>query len=160
FPHMVAGPIQQATHLLVQFRKERYFNWEQSADGLRQMLWCFFKKMVIADNLAPLVTAAYGDPGHISGWKLLWATYFFAFQISCDFSCYTDIAIGCARAFDLHMTRNFAYPYFARNIKEFWRRWHISLSSWFREYVYIPLGGNRIHRARTALNAFIVFLVS
>jgi alginate O-acetyltransferase complex protein AlgI len=160
FPHMVAGPIQQAKHFLVQFERERTFNWEQSADGLRQMLWGFFKKMVVADTLATFVATAYNNPAHTSGWNLLWATYLFAFQIYCDFSGYTDIAIGCARLFDLHMTRNFAYPYFAVNIKDFWRRWHISLSTWFREYLYIPLGGNRLGKRRAALNAFIVFVVS
>ena len=98
--------------------------------------------MVIADNLGIYVTQAYGDVAQATGWELLWATYLFAFQIYCDFSGYTDIAIGCARLFSLHMTRNFAYPYFSTNIKDFWRRWHISLSTWFREYLYIPLGGN------------------
>lgn len=160
FPHMVAGPIQQAKHLLVQFHQERHFNMERSSDGLRQMLWGFFKKMVIADNLAPIVAASYGDIEGASGRALLWATYAFAFQIYCDFSGYTDIAIGCARLFDLHMTRNFAFPYFARNIKDFWQRWHISLSTWFREYLYIPLGGNRYGVKRAAMNAFIVFVVS
>ena len=160
FPHMVAGPIQQATHLLVQFDKQRRFDWDHAVDGLRQMLWGFFKKMVVADNLGLYVTQAYGDVAQATGWELLWATYFFAFQIYCDFSGYTDIAIGCARLFSLHMTRNFAYPYFSTNIKDFWRRWHISLSTWFREYLYIPLGGNRLGARRTALNAFIVFVVS
>ena len=160
FPHMVAGPIQQATHLLVQFEQERRFDWDHAVDGLRQMLWGFFKKMVIADNLGLYVTRAYGDVADATGWQLLWATYLFAFQIYCDFSGYTDIAIGCARLFALHMTRNFAYPYFSTNIKDFWHRWHISLSTWFREYLYIPLGGNRLGPRRTALNAFIVFVVS
>ena len=160
FPHMVAGPIQQATHLLVQFDKRRRFDWDHAVDGLRQMLWGFFKKMVVADNLGLYVTQAYGNVAQATGWELLWATYLFAFQIYCDFSGYTDIAIGCARLFSLHMTRNFAYPYFATNIKDFWRRWHISLSTWFREYLYIPLGGNRLGPRRTALNAFIVFVVS
>ena len=157
---MVAGPIQQAKHLLVQFEKPRSFDWGHSVDGLRQMLWGFFKKMVIADNLAPLVNAAYGNVEAASGWELLWATYYFAFQIYCDFSGYTDIAIGCARLFDLHMTTNFRYPYLAVNIKDFWQRWHISLSNWFREYVYIPLGGNRRGTLRTYVNIFIVFVLS
>ena len=160
FPHMVAGPIQQATHLLVQFDKERHFDWDHAVDGLRQMLWGFFKKMVVADTLGLYVARAYDDVAHATGWQLLWATYFFAFQIYCDFSGYTDIAIGCARLFALHMTRNFAYPYFATNIQDFWRRWHISLSTWFRAYLYIPLGGNRLGARRTALNAFTVFVVS
>ena len=160
FPHMVAGPIQQAKHLLVQFQNDRIFDRAESTDGLRQMLWGFFKKMVVSDNLGPLVTAAYSDVQSVSGWQLLWATYYFAIQIYCDFSGYTDIAIGCAKIFGLNMTRNFAYPYFARNIKEFWQRWHISLTTWFREYLYIPLGGNRLGRLRTAANVFIVFVVS
>jgi alginate O-acetyltransferase complex protein AlgI len=160
FPHMVAGPIQQATHFLVQFQKERTFRWDESVEGTRQMLWGFFKKMVVADNLAPLVEAAYGDVGNASGGQLLWATYFFAFQIYCDFSGYTDIAIGCAKLFDFQLSRNFAYPYFATSIPEFWRRWHIALSNWFRRYLYIPLGGNRVSRGRWYLNLMIVFLVS
>jgi alginate O-acetyltransferase complex protein AlgI len=160
FPHMVAGPIQQATHFLVQFQKERTFRWDESVDGARQMLWGFFKKMVVADNLAPLVEAAYGDVGGASGAQLLWATYFFAFQIYCDFSGYSDIAIGCAKLFDFQLSRNFAYPYFATSIPEFWRRWHIALSNWFRRYLYIPLGGNRVSRGRWFLNLMIVFLVS
>jgi alginate O-acetyltransferase complex protein AlgI len=160
FPHMVAGPIQTARHLLVQFESERKFDWTTSVDGVRQMLWGFFKKMVVADSLAPLVNAAYGNPAGTSGWGLLWATYYFAFQIYCDFSGYTDIAIGCARLFGLNMTRNFAYPYFATNIKDFWRRWHISLSSWFRDYVYVSLGGNRKGAARASGNAFAVFVLS
>jgi D-alanyl-lipoteichoic acid acyltransferase DltB (MBOAT superfamily) len=124
------------------------------------MLWGFFKKMVVADNLAILVDVAYNNPSVASGPQLLLATYFFAVQIYCDFSGYTDIAIGCARMFDLHMTRNFAYPYFAASIPEFWRRWHITLSNWFRDYLYIPLGGNRVSPVRKYANVMIVFLVS
>jgi len=157
---MVAGPIQQAKHLLVQFQQARCFNRSESTEGLRQMLWGFLKKMVVSDNLGPLVSAAYADHQAASGWALLWATYYFAIQIYCDFSGYTDIAIGCAKIFGLNMTRNFAFPYFAANIKEFWQRWHISLTTWFREYLYISLGGNRRGRLRTASNIFIVFLVS
>lgn len=160
FPHMVAGPIQQATHFLVQFQKPRSFRWDESVDGARQMLWGFFKKMVVADTLAPLVEAAYGNPGAASGGDLLWATYFFAFQIYCDFSGYTDIAIGCAKLFDFQLSRNFAYPYFATSIPDFWRRWHIALSDWFRRYLYIPLGGNRVSSSRWRINILIVFLVS
>jgi alginate O-acetyltransferase complex protein AlgI len=160
FPHMVAGPIQQATHFLVQFEKPRSFNWEESADGARQMLWGFFKKMVIADSLAPLVEAAYGNPGAATGSDLLWGTYFFAFQIYCDFSGYTDIAIGCAKLFNFQLSRNFTYPYFATSIPDFWRRWHIALSNWFRRYLYIPLGGNRVSKGRWCLNILIVFVVS
>jgi alginate O-acetyltransferase complex protein AlgI len=160
FPHMIAGPIQQATHFLVQFEKPRHFDWEESVDGARQMLWGFFKKMVIADTLAPMVEAAYGQPSTATGSDFLWATYFFAFQIYCDFSGYTDIAIGCAKLFNFHLSRNFAYPYFSGSIPEFWRRWHIALSSWFRRYLYIPLGGNRVSKLRWYLNILVVFIVS
>lgn len=160
FPHMVAGPIQRATHLLVQFERERIWDESMAADGIRQMLWGVFKKMVIADSLAKLVNASYGDVGAANGWQLLIATYAFAFQIYCDFSGYTDIAIGSARLFGFDMTRNFAYPYFSRSIPEFWRRWHISLSTWFREYLYIPLGGNRVPAWRRHINVMIVFLAS
>jgi len=160
FPHMFSGPIQQATHFLVQFEQDRFFDLNRATDGLRQMLWGFFKKMVVSDNLGPLVAGAYSHADTASGWELLWATYYFAIQIYCDFSGYTDIAIGCARLFGLNLTRNFAYPYFAENIREFWRRWHIALTTWFREYLYFPLGGNRCGRARGMLNIFIVFVVS
>ncbi len=160
FPHMVAGPIQQATHFLIQFQKPRQFKWDESVDGCRQMLWGFFKKMVVADTLAKYVELAYGNPATATGSDLLWATYFFAFQIYCDFSGYTDIAIGCAKLFDFQMSRNFAYPYFSESIPEFWRRWHIALSNWFRRYLYIPLGGNRVGKGRWYLNIMIVFLVS
>jgi len=124
------------------------------------MLWGFFKKMVVADTLARYVELAYGNPANATGSDLLWATYFFAIQIYCDFSGYTDIAIGCAKLFDFQMSRNFAYPYFSESIPEFWRRWHIALSNWFRRYLYIPLGGNRLGKARWYLNVLIVFVVS
>ena len=160
FPHMVAGPIMCAKNLLHQFGVDRRFDWQEASEGCRLMLWGFFKKMVIADNLARVAAAAYADPGAASGWAIIWGTYAFAFQIYCDFSGYTDIAIGCARLFGIHLMRNFAYPYFAQDIREFWRRWHISLSSWFRDYVYIPLGGSRLSLSRTHLNVMIVFVVS
>jgi len=160
FPHMIAGPIQQATHLLVQFGKDRHFNEQESVDGLRQMLWGYFKKMVVADSLAIYANQFFNNPASGNGWQLLWASYCFALQIYGDFSGYTDIAIGCARLFGLHMTRNFAYPYFSSNVHEFWKRWHISLSNWFRDYVYIPLGGNRHGKFRQQLNALTVFVVS
>src|SRR4051812_12788868 len=160
FPHLVAGPINFAKDLLQQFDQDRHFDRAEAADGARQMLLGYFKKMVIADNLAPMVNAAYGNVGGSSGWQLLWATYGFAFQIYCDFSGYTDIAIGTAKLFNLHLMRNFAAPYFSLSIPEFWRRWHISLSTWFREYVYISLGGNRAGRGRQALNIAVVFLLS
>ena len=160
FPQLVAGPIERATNLLVQFQHERRFDSDAAADGARQMLWGFFKKMVVADTMAPLVGAAFDNPQAASGWQLLWATYAFAIQIYCDFSGYTDIAIGCARFFGFKLMRNFAYPYFSESIPEFWRRWHISLSTWFRDYLYFPLGGNRVGSARRALNVLIVFAVS
>jgi alginate O-acetyltransferase complex protein AlgI len=160
FPHLVAGPINFAKDLLQQFEHDRHFDWNEATDGARQMLLGYFKKMVIADNLAPYVNTAFGDVTHASGWQLLWATYGFAFQIYCDFSGYTDIAIGSAKLFNLRLMRNFAYPYFAESIPDFWRRWHISLSTWFREYVYISLGGNRTSKPRQALNIMIVFLLS
>jgi alginate O-acetyltransferase complex protein AlgI len=160
FPHLVAGPINFAKDLLQQFENNRHFDRAEAADGARQILLGYFKKMVIADNLAPLVNAAYGDVAHASGWQLLWATYAFAFQIYCDFSGYTDIAIGTGKLFNLHLMRNFSYPYLSQSIPEFWRRWHISLTTWFREYVYISLGGNRVGKVRQAFNIAVVFLLS
>jgi alginate O-acetyltransferase complex protein AlgI len=160
FPQLVAGPIERATNLLGQFAYDRKFDALLARDGARQMLWGFFKKMVVADNLAPLVQAAFADPSAASGATLLWATYAFAFQIYCDFSGYTDIAIGCARWFGFELMRNFNFPYFARSVQDFWRRWHISLSTWFRDYLYIPLGGNRRGWLRTQFNILVVFVVS
>jgi D-alanyl-lipoteichoic acid acyltransferase DltB (MBOAT superfamily) len=160
FPHLVAGPINFAKDLLQQFEQDRHFDKAEAADGARQMLLGYLKKMVIADNLAPLVNHAYGNVAHATGWQLLWATYGFAFQIYCDFSGYTDIAIGTAKLFNLRLMRNFAAPYFSQSIPEFWRRWHISLSTWFREYVYISLGGNRTSKPRQAFNIAAVFLLS
>lgn len=160
FPQLVAGPIERATQLLPQFLHPRRFNLDDATDGCRQILWGFFKKMVIADNLAPLVDAAYTTPGDYSGLRLALATVFFAFQIYCDFSAYSDIAIGTARLFGFRIMRNFAYPYFSQSVGEFWRRWHISLSTWFRDYVFIPLGGSRGTRGRTAFNLLATFTVS
>ncbi len=160
FPHLVAGPINFAKDLLQQFEQERHFDIKEATDGLRQVLLGYFKKMVVADNLAPYVNAAFGDTAHAGGWQLLWATYGFAFQIYCDFSGYTDIAIGSAKLFNLHLMRNFSYPYLSQSVPEFWRRWHISLTTWFREYVYISLGGNRTSKGRQAFNIMIVFLLS
>ena len=160
FPHMVAGPIQRAVHLLVQFDNEREFSYERAADGCRQILWGVFKKLVIADNLAPLVNAAFAHPAGTSGSQLVWAAYAFTIQVYCDFSGYTDIAIGCARLFGFNLTRAFAYPYFALTITQLWLRWNMSLMEWFREYVFIPLGGSRLGRARTWLNLLVVFVLS
>jgi D-alanyl-lipoteichoic acid acyltransferase DltB (MBOAT superfamily) len=160
FPQLVAGPIERAQRLLPQFLRERGLEPASARDGLRQMLWGFLKKMVVADNLAPLVAEAYAPGSTASGWALAWATLGFAFQIYGDFSGYTDIAIGCARLFGFELMRNFDYPYFARSVPEFWRRWHISLATWFRDYLYLPLGGNRVSRWRWRLNVLAVFGVS
>jgi alginate O-acetyltransferase complex protein AlgI len=160
FPHLVAGPIVRAKDLLGQFNRRRVFDPETAPDALRQVLWGFFIKVVIADNLAPIVSAAYDDIPSASGWQLLYATACFAIQIYCDFAGYTHIAIGCARLLGIELMRNFAYPYFSRSIPEFWGRWHISLTRWFRQYVYLPLGGNRVTYPRWMLNILIVFLVS
>jgi D-alanyl-lipoteichoic acid acyltransferase DltB (MBOAT superfamily) len=159
FPQLVAGPIERARDLLPQFLTTRHFDSEGSRDGLRRILWGLVKKVVVADNLAPFVEAAYSSP--TAGGVALWlATVFFAVQIYCDFSGYSDIAIGTARLFGFKLTRNFAYPYFSRDIAEFWRRWHMSLSSWFRDYVYIPLGGSRVSSARRVRNVLVTFTVS
>lgn len=160
FPQLVAGPIERATNLLPQFYKPRFFNYELAVDGCRQMLWGFFKKMVVADNCATVVNFIYGDYTNQSGFVLMLGGIFFTFQIYSDFSGYSDIAIGTARLFGINLTRNFNFPYFSRNIAEFWRRWHISLTTWFRDYIYIPLGGSRCVRWKVARNTMIIFLLS
>jgi len=160
FPQLVAGPIERATHLLPQLRKTFDFDYQRVVSGLQQMLWGFFKKVVIADRLAVYVNEIYASPGDENGLALLLATYFFAFQIYCDFSGYSDIAIGAARVMGYDLMENFRTPYLSRSIREFWSRWHISLSTWFRDYLYIPLGGNRVPQVRWFLNLFIVFVVS
>lgn len=160
FPLLVAGPIERATHLLPQVSRPRAFNSENASDGMRQILWGLFKKIVIADNCAILVNDTFANPDQYSSFGLVTGAIFFAFQIYCDFSGYTDIALGSARLFGFELLRNFNYPYFARDIAEFWRKWHISLTSWFKDYVYIPLGGNRGTKAKTIRNTVIVFLLS
>lgn len=160
FPQLVAGPIERATSLLPQFREEHPFDYERVTSGLRRMAWGFFKKMVIADKAAMIVDAIYRSPAEQSGLMLLFGTYLFAFQIYCDFSGYTDIAIGAARIMGFDLMENFRQPYLAQSLGDFWRRWHISLSSWFRDYLYIPLGGSRVSQHRHYLNLFIVFVVS
>ena len=160
FPQLVAGPIERASRLLPQFLAERRFDYKIASDGGRQILWGFVKKMVIADNLAAIVDAAYLEPATMGGLPLAFATVCFAFQIYCDFSGYSDIAIGTAKLFGIDLMRNFAYPYFSQNIAEFWRRWHISLSTWFRDYVFIPLGGSRSGPWKTAWNIMVTFVVS
>ena len=160
FPQLVAGPIERAVDLLPQMASPRRFEYAEAVNGCRQILWGFFKKMVLADGLAPLVDQIYRDPAGQSGPALALATVFFAFQIYCDFSAYSDIAIGAARLFGIRLSRNFAYPYFSQNMSEFWRRWHISLSTWFRDYVYIPLGGSRSAPLRRTANVLTTFTVS
>jgi len=160
FPQLVAGPIERASALLPQFQRSRVFDAALARDGLRQILWGLFKKVVIADNCARYVDMAYADPGAMDGSTMALATALFAFQIYGDFSGYSDMAIGTARLLGFNLMRNFAYPYFSRDIAEFWRRWHISLSTWFRDYVYIPIGGSRGTKAMQIRNALIVFAVS
>ena len=165
FPQLVAGPIERATNLLPQFQKKRTFDYNKAVDGCRQILWGFFKKMVIADNCAVAVnkifeTAAGGQPLDLSGFTYLVGGILFTFQIYCDFSGYSDIAIGCARLFGFDLMRNFKYPYFSRSIPEFWRRWHISLTTWFRDYIYFPLGGSKCDKWKTIRNVYIVWAVS
>lgn len=160
FPQLVAGPIERATHLLPQFYKERKFDYTKAVDGLRQILWGLFKKMVIADNCATLANQFFENHTQYTGSTLLLGAIFFAFQIYCDFSGYSDIAIGTSRLFGFSLMRNFAFPYFSRDIAEFWRRWHISLSTWFRDYVYIPIGGSQGGTWLKVRNTFIIFIVS
>ncbi|MBR4219298.1 MAG: MBOAT family protein [Bacteroidales bacterium] len=160
FPQLVAGPIERATNLLPQFGKQRTFSYDQAVDGLRQMLWGLFKKMAIADNCAVFVDEVFGNHTAYDGASLALAAVLFAFQIYADFSGYSDIAIGVAKLFGIKLMRNFNNPYFSRDIAEFWRRWHISLTTWFRDYVYIPLGGSRTTKAKIVRNTLIIFLVS
>ena len=160
FPQLVAGPIERSTNLLPQFDVLYHRDYKLWADGLRQMLWGFFKKVVIADNCAIIVNDIYANYEMASSGMLLYAAMLFAFQIYGDFSGYSDIAIGCARLFGFRLMRNFACPYFSRSMAEFWRRWHISLSTWFRDYLYFPLGGSRGSRWRTVRNVFLLFVVS
>lgn len=160
FPQLVAGPIERAGNLMPQFHKYHRFDPERTIDGFRQILWGFFKKVVIADRLAIYVNTVYNEVGSYSGPHLIIATVFFGFQIYCDFSAYSDIAIGTARVMGFDLMQNFRQPYFSRSVREFWNRWHISLSTWFRDYVYIPLGGNRVSFRRNLINLLIVFLVS
>ncbi|MBC8150846.1 MAG: MBOAT family protein [Bacteroidetes bacterium] len=160
FPQLVAGPIERATNLLPQFLKARKFNYDQAADGMRQILWGLFKKVVVADNCAVFVNAIFDNPDPLSGSTLFMGAVFFAFQIYCDFSGYSDIAIGTSRLFNINLKQNFATPYFSRNIGEFWRRWHISLSTWFRDYLYIPLGGSQGGTWNKIRNVFLIFIVS
>ncbi len=160
FPQLVAGPIERATHLLPQFNKKRSFEYDKAVDGLRQILWGFFKKIVIADNAAQVANEIFNNSTDYSGSTLVLGALFFTFQIYGDFSGYSDIAIGTARLFGFNLIQNFKFPYFSRDIAEFWRRWHISLSTWFRDYLYIPLGGSRGGTWMKIRNIFIIFMVS
>jgi alginate O-acetyltransferase complex protein AlgI len=160
FPLLVAGPIERATHLLPQIKKERIFNYATAVDGLKQILWGLFKKVVIADQCAEYANIVFNNSSNYSGSTLLLGAVFFSFQIYCDFSGYSDMALGTARLFGIELLRNFSFPYFSRDIAEFWRRWHISLSTWFRDYLYIPLGGSKGEAWMKVRNILIVFLVS
>lgn len=160
FPQLVAGPIERATHLLPQFYRKRKFDYSKAVDGMRQILWGLFKKIVIADNCANYANIIFNNSEDYSGSSLALGALFFTFQIYCDFSGYSDIAIGTSRLFGFDLMQNFNFPYFSRDIAEFWRRWHISLSTWFRDYLYIPLGGSRGGTWMKVRNTFIIFIVS
>lgn len=160
YPQLVAGPIERPQNLLHQFYEKHEFNYDNVVIGLKKIVWGLFKKIVIADRLATYVNAVYPNYDKHSGTSLLFATVLFAFQIYCDFSGYSDIAIGCARTMGFKLMTNFNRPYFAKSVSEFWKRWHISLSTWFKDYVYIPLGGNRVSKLRNYLNLFITFCIS
>lgn len=160
FPQLVAGPIERATNLLPQFLKQRKFSYDLAVDGIGQMIWGFFKKIVVADTCAVYVDQVFSTYQDQSGSTLLLAAILFAFQIYGDFSGYSDIAIGVAKLFGISLMRNFSVPYFSRDIAEFWRRWHISLTTWFRDYIYIPLGGSRVSKIKVVRNTFIIFLIS
>jgi len=160
FPLLVAGPIERATHLLPQVKVKRVFKYAKAIDGLRQILWGLFKKIVIADNCATYANTIFNNHEAYNGATLLLGAVFFAFQIYGDFSGYSDIALGAARLLGFDLIRNFAFPYFSRDIAEFWRRWHISLTSWFRDYLYVPLGGSKGKITKTIRNIFIIFLIS
>lgn len=160
FPQLVAGPIERATNLLPQFQRSRHFDYHKAVDGCRQMLWGFFKKMVIADNCAEVIDEAWNGYAELPGVSLIILGILFTFQIYCDFSGYSDIAIGCARLFGINLRQNFNLPYFSRSIPEFWRRWHISLMTWLRDYIYFPLGGSRCPKWQTIRNILIVWSIS
>ena len=160
FPLLVAGPIERAQHLIPQLVQRKVFNRAKTINGLQQMLWGFFKKIVIADNCAVFVNQIFSDYENLNSSSLFIGAIFFSFQIYGDFSGYTDIALGAARLFGIELFNNFSYPYFSKSINEFWKRWHISLTSWFRDYIYIPMGGNRVNPIRKIINTIFVFLIS
>lgn len=160
FPQLVAGPIERATNLVPQVLKRRVFQYEQAVNGIRLIVWGMFKKVVIADSLSPIVEEVFSNYSDLPGISLWLGAIFFSFQIYCDFSGYSDIAIGTSKLFGFELSTNFKFPYFSRNIGEFWRRWHISLSTWFRDYLYIPLGGSKEGTLKSMRNIFIIFLLS
>lgn len=160
YPQLVAGPIERPQNILHQLHTEQRFDYQRVTDGLKWMAWGMFKKIVVADRMVGFVNPVYGDPTSYNGPALVLATLAFSIQIYCDFSGYSDIALGSAQVMGVKLMKNFDHPYFARSISEFWRRWHISLSTWFRDYVYIPLGGNRVAKPRWAFNLFLTFLIS
>jgi alginate O-acetyltransferase complex protein AlgI len=160
FPQLVAGPIERATNLLPQFSVKRNFDYSKAVDGLKQILWGLFKKVVIADNCAKYANIIFNDYAEYQGSTLVLGAFFFSVQIYCDFSGYSDIAIGTSRLFGFNLKQNFAFPYFSRNISEFWRKWHISLSTWFRDYLYIPIGGSKGGKWNKVRNTFVIFIVS
>ena len=160
YPQLVAGPIERPQNMLHQFYEEHYFDYTRTVEGLRLIVWGLFKKVVIADRLSPFVDLVYDHPHNYHGFQIILATIFFTFQIFCDFSGYSDIALGTAEVMGFKLMVNFNRPYFSKSISEFWKRWHISLSTWFRDYLYISLGGNRVSKSRSYLNQFIVFMIS
>lgn len=160
YPQLVAGPIERPQHILHQLKEPQKFEYDRVVDGLKQMAWGMFKKVVIADNLAGIVNMYYSSPESFNGFSAFLAVIFFSFQIYCDFSGYSDIAIGTSKVMGINLMKNFNQPYLANSISDFWKRWHISLSSWFRDYLYIPLGGNKVPIPRMYLNLMIVFVIS
>lgn len=160
FPQLVAGPIERAVNLVPQFFKKREYNYNQFVDGLRQMLWGLFKKMVIADNCAIFANMIFNRHDEFNGMSMMIGTFFFSFQLYCDFSGYSDIAIGCARLFGFNLMKNFNFPFFSRDIPEYWRRWHLSQTTWFRDYIYQPLGGSRMGPWMNIRNVFAIFMLS
>ena len=160
FPKIVAGPIERASNMLPQLGTERNFEYSLAVDGMRQMLWGYLKKCVIADNCLKIVNTLWPQYDHLTAASLLFISIYYSIQIYCDFSGYSDIAIGCGKLFGIRMMQNFNYPYFSRNIREFWQRWHITLGTWFRDYIYFPLGGSRCSKSRSFLNILVVFSIS
>lgn len=160
FPQLVAGPIERSADLLPQIKKEHVFDYKQAMQGVKLMIWGYYKKLLIADALSPYVQTVYGNPREYTGFALVLASAFFALQIYCDFSGYSDIAAGTAKLFGINLMTNFKSPYLSGSLREFWSRWHISLSTWFKDYVYIPLGGNRVNKPRHYANLMVTFLAS